>query len=209
MEKGHSENCKYTDDNKMQYSIWVPEDKGFLIDVMEYSYMDDFLMHNVELPEFEFLEEETRLVVALGTFSFQKNREAGPKVGTITDCIGHAHLTLTEAGWVQMELVDVALYGEVLDFDVPVAALFRTSLVLPSIENVEMAMTVFIKYDSMTPITNILNRPGIFSLKDSIEDVTISSDNWLDFVSYKDVMKAHEYIWRGTAVEQHSDLGVC
>ena len=203
--KGHSEECKYHDHDKMQYAIWKPEEIGFIIDAFEWQYIQEYFEENKELPELEYVESDTRLVIALGTYSFQREREEAPRVELITDYKGGAHMTLTEAGWVLMELVDVVLHGEVGDLDVPISALIRTSLVLPSSNEKDMAMTVFLKYGDLKPVDNIINRSGHFSFKDSIESDAITDKNWLDFVKIEDVMKAHEYIWTG----EDEDEGVC
>lgn len=201
---GHCEDCRYQNHDNMQYAIWKPENIGFMLDGQEFKYIFDFLEKDIELPEIEFDEKKSRLVIALGTYSFQRDRKYKSKIDLITDYKGSAHITLTPKGWEYIELIDVKVHDDISKSDVPVSALIRTSLILPSSINGDMAITLFVRYADLSFVDNILNRPGHFEIKDSVENKSITDSNWLDFVKTGDVMKAHEYFWNGTNDDEHS-----
>lgn len=194
-EKGHCENCKYSDDQGIQYAIWKPKDVGFLIDANEWSYIQNYFDNNIELPELEYDECNTALKIVYGTYTFQRDRDIQPLVDDVRKYKGGAHVTLTDNGWVLMELVDVRFFGEVLDNEIAIAALIRTTLDIPTYKNGDPAMTVFLRYSNLTPIDNILNRPGHFEIKDFENKEGVSVENWSDLINVNQVLNAHEYFW--------------
>lgn len=186
------------DYDTMQYCLWKPRDVSFLLDASEWDYIDKYFTEGVEKEIASEDKNTERLLVALGTYKYQREYKNGYILSPTLfhDYKGFGHITLTDRGWEVLELLDVIDYESTENqYDVPVAALFRTSVIAPNIAENDVPLTVFVKYDGMAVVDNLLNRPGLFSLKHFIEAENVGIENWSSLFSKEDVLKAHLYHW--------------
>lgn len=188
--------------NKQQYALWKPGENSFLIDANEYYCIEKAIKKDYEVTEVKSQENKREYVIALGTYMFQHNETSESKEKTITDyIINNTHTACTPSGWILMDMVDLVQYNDCAeDKNVPVAVLLQTDYkVFPDLSKGDQAMTCFVRYDEMSYADNILNRPGLYSLKKFIEvgkDDTII-DTWTSNFTKEQVLAAHKLKWKG------------
>ena len=186
---------------RMQYAIMkIREDLHILIDALEVSALDDYAHRENEVKSFVLSDDVQELKVVYGVFMPQPDSEIEEVVTQVKESIGYVisniELTEDECSIVEMELVDIQLYeqyGEGIynarGQDIPFAALIRTEREIPKLK--QPAISAFLRYDNMGALTNVLNRFGIFSIRDEErkikEEVTV--EGWKEFIDEGRVMR--------------------
>lgn len=176
----------------MQYAIMkMGENLNLLIDAVEVSALDDYAHRENEVKDIPLSDDVQELKVVYGVFMRQPDSEKEETVKQVKESIGYviSHIELDEDACciIDMELVDIQLYEQYGEGTynpngryIPFAALIRTGFVIPKLN--QRAITAFLRYENMGPLTNVLNRFGIFSIRDEEQRIRKEVTVWKEFI---------------------------
>jgi len=185
----------------MQYAIMkIQEDLNILIDALEVSALDNYSHRENEVSVVPLSDDVQDLKVVYGVFMPQPDSEKEEVVKQITESVGYiiSNIELEEETCciIDMELVDIELYEQYGEGTynpkgqyIPFAALIRTGREIPKLK--QRAITAFLRYANMGPLTNTLNRFGIFSIRDEERRIKkeVTVEKWKEFIDEERVMK--------------------
>ncbi|UYX55865.1 hypothetical protein M3Y14_32055 (plasmid) [Bacillus thuringiensis] len=179
----------------MQYAVMqIKEDLNILIDAMEVSALDEYGQKEDEIRVCPLDDNVQQLKVVYGVFIAQPNSEKDIVIKkveeSVNNIISHIELEQKSCCIVDMELVDIELYKYYLKGrNIPFAALIRTNCVIPKLK--QRAITSFLRYGNMGALTNVLNRFGIFSIRDEERRIKkeVTLEEWKEYIDESRIIK--------------------
>ncbi|AWC30993.1 hypothetical protein R6231_14585 [Bacillus cytotoxicus] len=185
----------------MQYAIMaINENLNVLIDAVEVSALNDYGQREDEVKVCPLEDDVQQLRVVYGVFMPQPNSEREKIIKQVKESVGYiiSHIELEQDSCciVDMELVDIELYEQYGEGTynprgqyIPFAALIRTDHAIPQLK--KRAITSFLRYGNMGALTNVLNRFGIFSIRDEERRIKkeVTVEGWKEFIDESRVMK--------------------
>lgn len=177
----------------MQYALMkVAEDKMVLIDANELGVIYDVLENQDKIiKDVRPAADEVTLQLVYGCFMPQPSLSPKEVIEKAQEAEGLELGFLYEEECRLIELRAIRLYedaGTTLNY-LPFAALIRSNLKIPKLK--ERAITAFLRNFVLKPEDNILNRNGIFSIKDQERRAKeITEENWMHFIDVERAIRA-------------------
>ncbi|PFC27731.1 hypothetical protein [Bacillus thuringiensis] len=185
----------------MQYAVMaINDDLNILIDAVEVSALDNYAQKEDEVKVCPLEDDVQQLKVIYGVFMPQPDSKKEMIIKQVKESIGYiiSHIELEEKSCkiVDMQLVDIELYEKYGEGTynpkgqyIPFAALIRANCTIPQLK--QRAITSFLRYGNMGALTNILNRFGIFSIRDEERRIRkeVTIEGWKEFIDESRVMK--------------------
>lgn len=169
----------------MQYALMkISKAKYVLVDASEYEYLRDFKGYIIS--DYEPPEENTCLKIVYGSIIPQSEWSEEDVIKNVNKYKGYALGYIHDNLCHLIELLDIALYNEDDTENrtkyIPFGALIRTVLDIPTMK--KNAITAFIRYGNMKPEDNVLNRFGVYSIKDQERRIkgNVTKENWKSFI---------------------------
>lgn len=174
----------------MQYAIMglEPEKDIYrIIDANEYYE----LIHSKdkEITDFEPDDIELILKLVYGTIIPQYKTHRKEIEEGINMALGKALAYVDKGVSTLIELVDIEVSKEEIHGKIPFSALIKTNLTIDNKSH--QAISAFLRYENMTVQNNLLNRFGIFAIKEQENRIKeqLSKDNWKKFIDENRVLK--------------------
>lgn len=186
---------------RVQYAVMaISEDLNILIDAVEVSALDNYAQKEDEVKVCPLEDNVQQLKVVYGVFMPQPDSKKETIIKQVKESVGYiiSHIELEEESCkiVDMELVDIELYEQYGKGTynprgryIPFAALIRTNCTIPQLK--QRAITSFLRYGNMGALTNVLNRFGIFSIRDEERRIRkkVTVEGWKEFIDESRVIK--------------------
>ncbi|MNW32182.1 hypothetical protein D3C74_91190 [compost metagenome] len=175
----------------MQYAlIAISDDHKIIIDAMEIAALDNY-KEGSGMTDFEPAEENLSLKLVYGNVMPQPDSNYEEIIKLVKESVGHALGFIHEGKCHLIELQDIILYDQLTNNYIPFAALISTDL---NIQSFRQAITAFLRYGSMIPEDNILNRYGIISIKEEELNINkeLTKENWKSFIREYQAVEVEE-----------------
>ncbi len=179
----------------MQYAlIEVSAGQCRIIDAHEYQSLTT---HGDDIKDMDEDEDSMPYKIVYGSYKTQPEYRGDTVSITLQmeECKGYRLGYVTGDVCRSIELCDLRVYSPIerRSFDMPFAALIRTFVDVRAGNT--QAITAFLRYaQQMTPGTNVINRSGLFAMKDQERRVPkgelVTPNNWLRFVDEERALRA-------------------
>lgn len=174
----------------MQYALMGldPEKDVFIIiDANEYKELID--SKDKKIADIEPDDNELILKLVYGTIIPQYKIQRKDIEEGLNTALGKALAYVDNGVSTLIELVDIEVSKEEINDRIPFSALIRTNLTIDNKKH--QAISAFLRYGNMTVQDNLLNRFGIFAIKEQENRIKeqLSKDNWKTFIDENRVLR--------------------